>query len=436
MPGAPPPDPTRARHLRRAVVASAIGTAIEWYDFFLYGVAAALVFPHQFFPKEDPYTGVLLSFGTYFIGFVGRPIGAAIFGHLGDRVGRKATLILTLVLMGGSTAAIGFIPGYASIGIAGALLLTVGRVLQGIAVGGEWGGSVLLASEWASQGRRGLAASWPQWGAPAGLLLANGAVALTTALAGKAAFASWGWRVPFFASALLVAIGLWIRTGVHETPAFARIRDAGKLERTPVREVLRRNGREVVLTALLRTGQQAPFYVFSTWVLTYATGTLGFARGDVLTAVFVAAAASMIAIPLWGHLSDRVGRRRVVGLGCVLMLVWPFAYFALLRSAGFALAFAAIVVALPVHDLQYGPQAAVIAEAFPAHVRYSGSSLGYQLASITSGGPAPLIATWLMHRYHSSTAVAVYLAACAAISLGALLLLPDRQHRDFDRADD
>jgi metabolite-proton symporter len=424
-----------SRHQRRAIVASAVGTAIEWYDFFLYGVAAALVFPQQFFPTADRYVGVLLSFSTYFVGFAARPIGAAIFGHMGDRIGRKASLIATLVMMGVATAAIGVIPGYATLGVGGAILLTLGRVLQGIAVGGEWGGSVLLAAEWSQHDRRGLAASWPQWGAPAGLLLANGAVALATAITGDAAFTSWGWRAPFLASSVLVAIGFWIRTGVHEPPTFARIRAAG-VERTPVREVLRSHGREVILSALLRTGQQAPFYVFTTWVLTYATGTLGFPKHDMVRAVLIAAAVSMVTIPLWGHLSDRIGRRRVVAAGCVLMMLWPFLYFHLLEAGSLALAFVAIVVALPVHDLQYGPQAAVIAESFPGRLRYSGSSLGYQLASITSGGPAPLVATWLMHTYGSSTSVAIYIAACAAISLVSLLLLPDRQGRDFDRADD
>ncbi|HEU4612995.1 MAG TPA: MFS transporter [Kofleriaceae bacterium] len=413
-----------------------MGTAIEWYDFFLYGITAALIFPHQFFPTHDRYTGVLLSFGTYFVGFAARPIGAAIFGPIGDRIGRKATLILTLMLMGGATAAIGLIPGYDSIGIAGGILLTVARVLQGIAVGGEWGGSVLLAAEWSRNARRGFAASWPQWGAPAGLLLAYGGLALTGALLGDAALSSWGWRLPFVASVVLVAIGLWIRTGVSEPPAFTRMRDGGATAKTPVREVLRTNAREVVLTALLRTGQQAPFYVFTTWVLTYATGTLGFARGDVLTAVLVGAAISTLTIPLWGHLSDRFGRRRIIALGCLLMIGWPFVYFHVLAAGSFAIAFAAIVVAFPIHDLQYGPQAAVIAESFPAPLRYSGSSLGYQLASLTSGGPAPLIASWLIHRFGSATAVAVYVAVCAAISLVALLLLPDRQARDFDRHDD
>jgi metabolite-proton symporter len=419
--------------VRRAIVASAVGTAIEWYDFFLYGVAAALVFPREFFPTHDRYTGVLLSFSTYFVGFAARPIGAALFGHMGDRIGRKASLIATLVMMGASTAAIGCIPGYATIGIGGALLLTFARVLQGIAVGGEWGGSVLLAAEWSTRRTRGLAASWPQWGAPAGLLLANGAVALTTAALGDGAFASWGWRIPFLASTVLVAVGMWIRTGTHEPPAFERMRDAGAVERAPVREVLRTHLREVILTALLRTGQQAPFYVFTTWVLTYTTGPLHFPRHDMVSAVLVAAAVSMVTIPLWGHLSDRFGRRPIIGLGCLLMIGWPFIYFGMLEAGSLAVAFTAIVMALPLHDLQYGPQAAVIAEAFPAKLRYSGSSLGYQLASLTSGGPAPLIATWLMHRYASSTSVAIYIAACAAVSLVALLLLPDRQARDFNR---
>jgi len=426
-------DEERSRRARRAIVASAVGTAIEWYDFFLYGVAAALVFPHEFFPTHDRYIGVLLSFSTYFVGFAARPIGAALFGHMGDRVGRKASLIATLVMMGVSTAAIGVIPGYATIGIWGAVLLTLARVLQGIAVGGEWGGSVLLAAEWSQRGARGLAASWPQWGAPAGLLLANGAIALTTAAVGDGALASWGWRIPFLASTLLVGLGMWIRTGTHEPPAFEQMRSAGELERAPVREVLRSHPREVILTALLRTGQQAPFYVFTTWVLTYSTGPLHFPRHDMVTAVLVAAAVSMVTIPLCGHLSDRFGRRRVIGVGCVLMIAWPFAYFAMLEAGSLALAFAAIVIALPVHDLQYGPQAAVIAESFPARLRYSGSSLGYQLASLTAGGPAPLVATWLMHRYASSTSVAIYIAACGAVSLVALLLLPDRSARDFDR---
>ena len=424
----------RARHLRRAVIASAVGTAIEWYDFFLYGVAAALIFPATFFPAADSYTATLLSFSTYFVGFASRPLGAAIFGHFGDRVGRKASLIATLLLMGVATAGIGLVPGYDSIGIWGAVLLTIGRVLQGIAVGGEWGGSVLLAAEWAGRHQRGFAASWPQWGAPVGLLLAYGAVRLTTHLSGDA-FTDWGWRVPFLVSFVLVGIGFWIRIGIHEPPTFRRMQAEQRLVRAPVVEVLRRNWREVLLTALLRTGQQAPFYVFTVYVLTYGTQALHHDRSFLLNGVLVAAAVSMLAIPFWGRLSDRISRRRLVGIGCALMVVWPFAYFGLLDTGSAALAFVAIIVAQPLHDMQYAPQAAVIAESFPARLRYSGSSLGYQLASITAGGPAPLIATWLDHETGSSMAIAAYLSACAVVSLIALAYLPDHQGRDMD-ADD
>jgi metabolite-proton symporter len=419
------------QQLRRAVVASAVGTAIEWYDFFLYHVAAALVFPKKFFPQADPYTGTLLAFSTYFVGFLSRPIGAAIFGHLGDRAGRKASLIATLVLMGLATMGIGLVPGYDAIGIWGAVLLTVGRVLQGIGVGGEWGGSVLLAAEKAGRDRRGLIASWPQWGAPAGLVLANGALLVMSTLSGDA-FLDWGWRVPFLASVVLIGIGFWIRVGILETPVFAKLRAEGRVEKAPVLEVLKRHWREVILAALLRSGQQAPFYIFTAFVLSYGTQTLGFSRATLLNFVLIAALASMIAIPIWGHLSDRVGRRKVTAIGCVAMMVWPFLYFQLLDTRQVGLVLAAILLAQPIHDIQYGPQAALIAEIFPSRLRYSGASLGYQLASITSGGPAPLIAVWLLHEWGTSMAVAIYLSLSAAVSLIALMLLPDRSKEDLE----
>lgn len=432
------PEPTadtldpeaRRRQVRRAVIASAVGTAIEWYDFFLYGVAAALVFPQRFFPEADPYVGTLLSFSTYFVGFVSRPLGAAIFGHIGDRVGRKASLVATLLLMGVATAGIGLVPGYDRIGIWGAVLLTLGRVLQGIGVGGEWGGSVLLAAEWSDRKRRGFMASWPQWGAPAGLVLANGAVSAMSALTGDG-FVTWGWRVPFLASVVLVGIGFWIRVGILETPAFARLRAEGKVERAPVVQVLRRHGRQVALTALLRTGQQAPFYIFSTWLLTYGTKTLELPRATFLHAVMAAATGSLVTIPLWGHLSDRLGRRRLVAWGCVAMMVFPFLYFQLVDSRSVLLIFVAAILGQGIHDIQYGPQAALIAESFPGRLRYSGASLGYQLASITAGGPAPMIALWLEHRFGGSTAIAAYLSLAALVSLVSVWLLPDRSGHEL-----
>jgi metabolite-proton symporter len=421
----------RRANLIRAVVASAIGTSIEWYDFFLYGAAAALVFPSRFFPRSDPYTGTLLAFSTYFVGFAARPVGAAIFGHLGDRIGRKTSLIATLLLMGLSTAAVGLVPGYDRIGVWGAVLLTVARALQGIGVGGEWGGSVLMAAEWGDPSRRGFLTSWTQFAAPAGMVLANGALGVMTYVSGPE-FQTWGWRVPFLLSLALVAVGFYIRTGILETPVFARLRDEGRIERTPVVEVLRRNWREVLLTALVRTGQQTPFYIFTTYVLTYATQVLGLPQSLVLEFVMIQALASLVTIPLFGYLSDIAGRRRITAIGCVAMMVFPFLYFQLLDSRSVALAFVAIVLGLPIQDLQYGPQAALIAESFPARLRYSGSSLGYQLASVTAGGPAPIIALWLFERYQSSFAVAAYVSLSGMISLAALSLLPDRSTRDLE----
>lgn len=422
-------DADRRRHVLRAVVASAVGTSIEWYDFFLYGVAASLVFPQKFFPQSDPFAGQIASFATFFVGFLARPVGAAVFGHYGDRLGRKASLVATLLLMGAATIGIGLIPGYDQIGVWGAVLLTLARTLQGIAVGGEWAGSVLLAAEWGSKQNRGFISSWPQFGAPAGLMLANAAVAIMTWIAGDS-FLDWGWRVPFLASIVLVGIGLWIRVGVLETPVFARMRAEGRLERAPVVEVLRHNWREVVLTALLRSGQQVPFYIFGTYILTYGTQQLGFSRGTMLSYVMIMSAVSLFTIPLWGHVSDRVGRRWLTGAGAAAMVVFPFIYFQMLDTRVGLWVFLAILISEPIHDMQYGPQAAVIAESFPSHRRYSGASLGYQLASITAGGPAPIVALFLFNRFGTSTAIAAYLSLSAVVSLVALWLLPRHTHEE------
>ena len=420
-------DPVRHRRMMlRAVVASATGTTIEWYDFFLYGVAAALVFPQKFFPGSDPYVGTLLAFSTYFVGFVARPFGAALFGHFGDRIGRKTALIATLVLMGGATVGIGLVPDYSRIGIWGAVLLTFFRVLQGIGVGGEWGGAVLMAGEWTDPKRRGFTTSFAQFGAPAGMLLANGALAIMSFTTSEAAFLSWGWRVPFLFSVVLVFVGLYIRVGVLETPVFARLRSQGRVERTPVMEVLRKHWKEVVLTALLRSGQQTPFYIFTTYVLTYATQQLGFDRSLILGFVMIQAVISMCAIPWFGHLSDVIGRRRITAIGCLVMMVFPFVYFGMLDTRITWLVFLAIALGLPSQDLQYGPQAAFIAERFPGTLRYSGASLGYQLASITAGGPAPIVALYLYRTYQTSMAVAAYVALTAVVSLICVWLLRDR----------
>src|SRR5487761_2515287 len=293
--------------LRKAVIASTIGTAIEWYDFFLYGTAAGLIFGKLYFPNEDALTATLAAFGTYFIGFIGRPIGAAIFGHYGDRIGRKATLIATLLCMGISTFLIAFVPTYASIGIWGAVILTVLRMLQGIGVGGEWGGSVLLAMEWSrTHGQRGLVASWPQFGVPCGLFLANLAILAFSQLSGDQ-FAIWGWRIPFALSIVLVGIGLWIRLGILETPVFQELLNAKRIEKTPILEVIKKQPKEIILSALLRMSEQAPFYIFTAFIFAYAVGTLHMSRDLILVAVLVASCVSFVTIPLSGHISDRIG---------------------------------------------------------------------------------------------------------------------------------
>jgi metabolite-proton symporter len=417
--------------LRKAVIAATVGTTIEWYDFFIYGTAAGLVFGKLYFPNSDPLTATLAAFGTYFIGFVGRPIGAAIFGHYGDRIGRKATLIATLLAMGIATFLIAFVPTYASIGIWGAVLLTILRVIQGIGVGGEWGGSVLIAMEWArSHNNRGLVAAWPQFGVPSGLFLSNLAILAFSNWSGDQ-FLVWGWRIPFLLSIILVGIGLWVRLGIMETPVFEKLVSEQKVERAPILEVIKRQPKEIILSALVRMSEQAPFYIFTAFVFAYGTGTLKLSRDLILSAVLVASLVSFFSIPISGHLSDRIGRRKMYLIGVVTIAVFGFIYFGLLDSAAPVLVFIAIVLSLIPHDMQYGPQAALIAEAFTPRLRYSGCSLGYQLASIIAGGPAPIIATALFAAYHTGYAIALYILACAVISLIATALMPDYTGTDI-----
>ncbi|MDQ0988908.1 MFS transporter [Streptomyces sp. V3I7] len=411
------------RHRRRAVVASTVGTAIEWYDFFLYGTAAALVFPHVFFPGENAYIGVIASFGTQFVGFAARPLGAAIFGHIGDRIGRKSTLVTTLMLMGISTFLIGLLPGYSSLGLAAPLLLVVLRVAQGIGVGGEWGGSVLMSMEWGDQRRRGLMASWPQLGVPLGLLVSTGMVKLTNSVSGDG-FDNWGWRIPFLASAVLIGIGLYVRMRVMESPSFTEVKEERVVVRQPVWSVLRHQWRTVLTSAFVRMSEQAPFYLFITFVLTYGTEKLGLPKGDLLDYTLVAAAVGLVSVPLFGHLSDRYGRRRVYGVGIVCVALFAFPYFSLLDTKSSGLVLVAIVVSLIFHDIQYGPQAALIAEGFGTNVRYSGAGLGYQLASVIAGGPAPLIAAAILEHTGSSTGISWYIIACCVVSMAALLFMP------------
>ncbi len=416
--------------LMRALVASTVGTTIEWYDFLLYSTAAGLVFGGLFFPQTDPSTGLLLAFGTYFVGFIARPIGAAIFGHFGDRIGRKATLIATFILMGLGTFLIGVLPGYAVIGVWGGVLLSVLRFIQGVGVGGEWGGSVLLAMEWGGQNRRGFIASWPQYGGPAGLLLANLALLVFSGISGDA-FLTWGWRIPFLFSIVLIFVGLYMRLGIVETPAFRQLVERRKIEPQPVVRVLRENPKEILLSAFVRMSEQGPFYIYTSFIFAYATGVLNFDRNAVLIPVLVAALLSAAVIPISGYISDLVGRKPVYLVGVIGTALWGFVYFGLLDTRLAAVSFVAIALSLVFHDIQYGPQAAMIAESFPTPIRYSGSSIGYQLASIIAGGPAPLIAAALLAAYKSSTPIAIYIAGCALVSLVATLLMKERAHQDI-----
>jgi MFS family permease len=417
--------------LRKAVIASTVGTTIEWYDFLLYSVVTPLVFGKLFFPKSEPLIGVLEAFAIYFVGFVGRPIGAFIFGHFGDRMGRKAALIATLLITGLATFAVGFVPGYYSIGIWGAVILTVIRMIQGIGVGGEWGGSVLFAMEWAKTNKhRGFITSWPQFGGPAGLFLANMAVLIGSAIAGDQFFA-WGWRIPFWLSIIMVAIGLYIRLGILETPVFRRIVAEERVERVPAIEVLRRQPKQVFLSMFARTAEQAPAYIYLAFIFTYNNQVMHMPRDFVLTSLICAGLLSFVMIPVAGALSDRFGRKRIYIIGSILTGLYGFLYFALLNSLVPALIVIAIILAFVPHDIMYGPQAALIAEGFTPRLRYSGSSIGYQLASLTAGGPAPIIATALLAAFHSGYAIAGYIAVCAVVSIIATALMPDYTGQDI-----
>ena len=325
-------DSEHQRQLRRAVIASTVGTAIEWYDFFLYSTVTGLVFAKLFFPHSDPWVGTLEAFAIYAVGFIARPIGAAIFGHYGDRIGRKSTLIATLLLMGLATAAVAVVPTYASIGIWGAVILTVLRFIQGVGVGGEWGGSVLMSMEWARDDRsRGLIASWPQFGVPCGLFLANLAVLAFSQMAGDQ-FLAWGWRIPFALSIILVGVGLYIRLGILETPVFSKLVAERQVDRTPMLTVIREYPKEILLSAFARMSEQAPFYVFTAFIFSYGIGTLHVSRDFLLTAVLAASVLSFVSIPLCGHISDQIGRKYMYMLGAAVTGVFGFIYFAMLNT--------------------------------------------------------------------------------------------------------
>ncbi|MEV7829848.1 MFS transporter [Streptomyces subrutilus] len=425
----------------RIISASLIGTTIEWYDFFLYGSAAALVFNKLFFPGSEPLVGTLLAFLTYAIGFAARPLGGVVFGHYGDKIGRKKLLVLSLLMMGGATFAMGLLPTHATIGVGAPVLLTLLRLIQGFALGGEWGGAVLLVSEHGDDEHRGFWASWPQAGAPGGNLLATGVLALLAAVQSEEAFLAWGWRIPFLLSGLLVVIGLWIRVSVSESPVFlaaqakaARQAAAGVKEKPPVAEVFRTNWRGVLTAIGTRLGENVSYYIITAFLLVYVTTHLGLSKSQALNAVLIGSAVHFVTIPAWGALSDRIGRRPVTLIGSVGMIGWAFAFFALLDTKSFPAITSAVTVGLLLHGAMYGPQAAFISEMFETGVRYSGASMGSQLASIIGGALAPILAVELLKAHGSSVPVSVYLAATAAVT--TLTVLAARETRGRSLAPD
>jgi MFS family permease len=428
---APLSDLDHRAQLRRAVIASTVGTTIEWYDFLLYGQMAAIVFAKLYFPSSDPLTGTLQAFAVFAVGFVARPIGAAIFGHYGDRIGRKAALIATLLLTGLSTFLVGCVPTYEQIGIWGPVVMVILRFIQGVGVGGEWGGSVLLSMEWArSSKNRGLIASWPQFGGPAGFFLANLAILAFSQLSGDQ-FLSWGWRVPFWLSLIMVAIGLWIRLGILETPIFQQVVANERVARTPVIEVFRRQPKEIALTALARMGQMAPVFVYIAFIFPYGIQVVHVSRDFLLVVLLIASFMSFFTIPLSGYLSDRFGRKQVYIFGAVATGLFGFAYYAMFNTAIPGLIIAASMIAFAFHDMMWGPLAALTAECFTPRLRYSGASIGFQLAAVFAGGPAPMIATAILAATGSGYMIALYIFGCAVVSVVATAALPGGADRDF-----
>lgn len=405
--------------LSRVVTASLIGSIIEWYDYIVYGTMAALVFNKLFFPGFDPAVGTILAFATFAIGFIARPVGGAIFGHYGDRLGRKSVLVITLLMMGIATFLFGVLPTYENVGIWAPIMLVVLRFVQGLAVGGEWGGATLMTMEYAPHGRRGFFSSLPQIGVPAGLLLSTGAVAAVSAMTNDAEFLAWGWRIPFLVSIVLVAVGLFIRFSIVETPEFARVKASGSEAKLPVVDVIRAHPKELLIAAGTRVANNGLFYIMSVFIISYGTAQLGLSQDVIFRGVMIGSAIGLVTIPFYGALSDRVGRRPVILGGAIFMALFAFPLFWLLGSGSEVLIIVAVVLGLNIsHDSQYATQAAFICELFPPRLRYSGISLAYQVPSVIIGGLAPMAATalvaWAGGGYWS---VALYMIGLALVTI-------------------
>ncbi|MCK6982734.1 MFS transporter [Enterobacter roggenkampii] len=412
---------TVLRKNKKVLIASLTGSAIEWFDYFLYGTAAALVFNKIFFPMVDPVIGLILSYLSFSLTFFIRPIGGVLFAHIGDRIGRKKTLVLTLSLMGGATVMIGLLPTYEMIGLWAPALLILMRIIQGMGIGGEWGGALLLAYEYAPEKRKGFFGSIPQAGVTIGMLMATFIVSLMT-LFSEEDFLSWGWRIPFLLSSVLVLLGLWIRKDIDETPDFQKVKASGQVAKAPLRDTLKHHWREVLIAAGLKVVETAPFYIFSTFVVSYATSTLTYQRSQALEAVTLGALVATIMIPLMGLLSDKVGRQRMYAISVFVLGLFIVPWFMLLNTGTTWGIVLATVIAFGV---LWAPVTAVLgtlcSEIFSANVRYTGITLGYQLGAALAGGTAPLIATGLLAKYDGDwVPVAWYLAVTVTISLIAI----------------
>jgi MFS transporter, MHS family, shikimate and dehydroshikimate transport protein len=422
-PAPPATDPIRTR---RVALATLIGTSIEWYDFFVYGAAAALVFGKLFFPTASPLTGTLLALSTFGVGFAARPVGGVVFAHFGDKVGRKSMLVLSVVLMGGGTFLVGLLPTAETIGVAAPILLVLLRFVQGIGLGGEWGAAAVMAVEHAPPHRRGFFGSWPQVGVPAGMLTANLALLIMSGAISEEAFLSWGWRIPFLASIALVVLGIVIRLKVDESPVFEEAKAAGKIERLPVLAVLRNQPANVLRAAGLRFAENSTFYIHTTFVLTYGTTVLGLERNDLLLAVIISSAVGLVSLPFYGWACDRFGRRPVVLWGSLVLLAMSWPYFWALDTRSLPLIVLATVVAVNVgNSAVYAPQPAYFSELFEPEVRYSGASIGAQAASVFAGGLAPVIATALLNATGGYNMIALYMSAMVLITIVTALLSPD-----------
>ncbi|MCM3169373.1 MFS transporter [Peribacillus frigoritolerans] len=421
------------KQMRRILIASLVGSSIEWFDYFLYGTVASLVFNQLFFVNEDPTIGLLLSYASFALAFFIRPFGGVIFSHIGDRIGRKKTLVITLSLMGIATFGMGLLPTYQAVGIWAPILLITLRLVQGLGIGGEWGGALLLAVEYAPAEKRGLFGAIPQMGVTIGMLLGTVALSIMTLLP-ENAFMTWGWRIPFIFSALLVFFGLWIRKGIDETPSFKKVKESGEVPKLPIVETLKNYWREVLIAVGAKVVETAPFYIFSTFVVSYATANLGFSRTATLTAVMIATIITTILIPFMGMLSDKIGRKKLFIGGTIGMALFAFPYFWLLQQKSVLLLIVATVIGLGVI---WAPITAVLgtmfSEIFDARIRYTGITLGYQIGAALAGGTAPLVATALLNRFNNSyVPVALYIIFASVLSLAAIWAVKDRSNQKLD----